>query len=77
MGLFGTILSLPVSGPVKGSLWVARQIHEAAEREANDPAALRRELGRLEKALLAGEISEDDYDAAETLLLQRLRDLQA
>ncbi|MEO0915903.1 MAG: gas vesicle protein GvpG [Pseudomonadota bacterium] len=73
MGLLGTLMTLPVAGPLKGSLWVAKKIHETAENELNDPSAIRRALARLEEQLLAGEISEDDYDEAEMDLLLRLR----
>lgn len=74
MGLLRSLVSLPVAGPIKGSLWVARKIHEAAEQQLNDPAAIRSELQRLEAALLAGEISEEVYDEAELVLLARLRE---
>lgn len=77
MGLLTSLLTLPVAGPMKGSLWIAKKIHEAADQELNDPAAIRRELAALESALLAGEISEDAYDEAELVLLTRLRDAQA
>lgn len=73
MGLLRGLVTLPVSGPVKGTLWIAKKIHEAAEQEHNDPAALRAQLARLEGLLLAGEITEEAYDAAEQDLLLRLR----
>ncbi len=76
MGLLRSLITLPVAGPIKGSLWVARQVHDAAEREVNDPGAIRQELARLESAFLAGDISEADYDDEELVLLQRLRDAQ-
>lgn len=73
MGLVKTLLTFPVSGPVKGGLWVAGKIHEAAEQKMNDPAAIRSALQRLEDQLLSGEISEDEYDEAEEVLLRRLQ----
>ena len=76
MGILRSLLSLPVKGPVNGGLWIARKIHETAEREMNDPAALRSALVSLEKQLLAGEISEEDYDTAETEILFRIKALQ-
>ena len=75
MGLLTRLLTAPVAGPIHGSLWMARKIHEAVEQQVNDPGAIRRELQRLETALLSGEISEDDYDEAEMVLLTRLRDI--
>ena len=77
MGLLSTLITLPVSGPIKGSLCVARQVHDAAERELNDPGAIRRELARLERVFLAGEITEEAYDDAELELLQRLKDAKS
>ncbi len=77
MGLLSTLITLPVSGPIKGSLWAARQVHHAAERELNDPGAIRRELARLERVFLAGEITEEAYDDAELELLQRLKDAKS
>lgn len=74
MGLLRSLLTFPVSGPIQGSLWIAGKIHEAAEQELNDPGTIRRELQRLETALLAGEISEEAYDEAELVLLTRLRE---
>lgn len=73
MGLLRSLLSLPVKGPIDGTLWVARQIQDAADKELNDPAALRKALAALETQLLAGAISEEEYDEAETRLLLRIK----
>ncbi|MEM8537580.1 MAG: gas vesicle protein GvpG, partial [Pseudomonadota bacterium] len=73
MGLLRQLLTLPVAGPLRGTGWIAEKIHEAAEKEHNSPAAIRKALAALEAQLLAGEISEDEYDQAETALLQRLQ----
>lgn len=73
MGLVSKLLTLPVSAPLKGSLWIGQKIHEAADQELHDPAALRSALSHLEKQLLAGEISEEEYDEAELVLLARLQ----
>lgn len=73
MGILGALLTLPVAGPVKGSTWVVRKIHDAVEADMNDPAAIRGELERLEAALLSGALSEDEYDTAEQVLLTRLQ----
>ncbi|MFA8442736.1 gas vesicle protein GvpG [Yoonia sp.] len=73
MGLLRSLLSLPVKGPIDGTLWVARQIQDAADKELNDPAALRKALAALETQLLAGAISEEEYDQAETRLLLRIK----
>ena len=73
MGMLSKLLLLPLTSPVVGSLWVGRQIAEAAEAQYNDPAALRAALNDAEKRLLDGTLSEDDYDVLETDLLVRLQ----
>jgi hypothetical protein len=73
MGLLSRLLLLPVSGPLHGSLWVARQIAETVERDRNSPTALREALRDAEARLIAGELSEQEYEAIETELLERLR----
>ena len=73
MGLLRALLALPVKGPVNGALLVARKVEEAANKELNDPATLRKSLAQLEMQLLSGEISEEAYDEAEPVLLLRLR----
>ncbi|MEU9980938.1 gas vesicle protein GvpG [Streptomyces sp. NPDC050856] len=71
MGLLGELLLLPVA-PVRGTAWVLRQVVTEAERQYYDPAAVRRELARLEERLEAGEIDEAEFDRQEDELLDRL-----
>ena len=75
MGLLSSLLLLPVKGPMDGAVWVAKKINESAQQEWNDPASSRKSLMSLEEKLLAGEITEDEYDAEETELLIRLKAL--
>lgn len=77
MGLLRSLLTLPVAGPAAGALWVARQVHEAADREIHDPAAIRRTLRALEQELEAGRIDEETFEEAEHVLLLRLRGASA
>jgi len=74
MGLLRTLLTFPVSAPVSGALWIARQVHESADQELSDPVAIRRTLAELERALEAGEIDEATYEEAELGLLRRLQE---
>lgn len=74
MGLLSKLLLLPVKGPIDGALWVTGKITEAAAAEVNDPAALRKRLTWLEAELIAGRITEDQYDEAEEEILQRLKE---
>lgn len=75
MGLLSSLILLPVKGPMDGAVWVANKVNESVQQEWNNPASIRKALVSLEKQLLAGEISEDAYDAAETELLLRLKAL--
>ncbi|MCX5215256.1 gas vesicle protein GvpG [Kitasatospora sp. NBC_00240] len=76
MGLFTQIVTLPLA-PVRGAVWVVERIQEAAEEEYYDPAPVERELAELEKALLAGDISEQAFDEREDELLDRLDEIRA
>jgi hypothetical protein len=73
MGMLTKLLLLPIKVPVDGALWVTGKIAEAANAELNDPAALRQRLIWLEAELMAGRLSEEDYDAEEERILERLR----
>ncbi|MGW2330897.1 gas vesicle protein GvpG [Streptomyces sp. NPDC001700] len=75
MGLLTGLLTFPLA-PVRATVWVAEQVLEAAEREAYDPAPVRRALTELEQELLAGRIGEDEYDRREDELLDRLEELE-
>lgn len=72
MGLFKLLLS-PVTGTLDAALWVAEKVHDAALDSFHDPALIKKELILLEQQLLAGEITEEEYEAAEELLLMRLK----
>lgn len=73
IGLLRKTLQLPVSGPAHGVVWIARQVAAAADAQRNDPAVLREALVAAEARLLAGELSEEEYDEIEDDLLARLR----
>lgn len=71
MGLFG----LPV--PVRGTIWVAEQVLREAERQYYDPGVIRAELDRVDDLRRSGEISDDEADAWEDELIERLLEGQA
>jgi hypothetical protein len=75
MGVLGTTLGLPVTGPMRGLAWLARQIAEAASREMADPARIESALLALERKLNAGEIDEASFEAEEALLLAQLDEI--
>lgn len=73
MGFLTDLLTLPVLGPIKGVMWIARQAAEQAERELYDEDTVRGQIQELELRHDLGEISEEEYLAAEERLLTRLR----
>lgn len=76
MGFLTKLVTLPVLGPVKSVVWVAEKITEQAERELYNEDAVRGKLMELELRYDLGEISEEDYLAAEEELLALLRIIQ-
>lgn len=73
MSLLFDLLTLPVLGPVRGVIWIAEKVSAQAEKELYDEEAVRGQLMELELRYELGEISEEEYLAAEEALLQRLR----
>jgi hypothetical protein len=64
--------------PVKGVLWVFREIHDAAQQElAGESEAITAALSELYMKLETGQITEEQFDAQEKVLLDRLDRLQA
>ncbi|ADE84817.1 gas vesicle protein GvpG [Rhodobacter capsulatus] len=77
MGLLRKLLLAPVELPITGALWIVEKIAETAESELTDPGTVRRLLRGLEQQLEAGEITEEEYEFAEEILLDRLKRGQA
>lgn len=64
--------------PVKGVLWVFREIHDAAQQElAGESEAITGSLSELYMRLETGQITEAEFDVQEKVLLDRLDRLQA
>ncbi len=64
--------------PVKGVLWVFREIHDAAQQElAGESEAITAALSELYMKLEIRQITETEFDAQEKVLLDRLDRLQA
>ena len=59
--------------PVNGFKFILRQIEELANRELNDDTAIKEQLLELQMRLELGEVSDEDYIAAERELFARLR----
>lgn len=76
MGLL-SLLTLPVTGPVRGGWWVLEQIVAAAEGELYDEGRIVADLRALGADLEDGRISEEEHAAAEEALLERLMEARA
>ena len=64
--------------PVKGILWIFREIHNAAQEEvANEPESISQQLRNLYMQLETSAISEQQFDAQEKVLLDRLDEIEA
>lgn len=63
--------------PLRGLVWIAERVHEAAREEmAGEAEAITAELQRLYLLLESGQIAETDFDARERELLDRLEALE-
>lgn len=64
--------------PVKGLLWVFRELHDAARRQVEGEAeALTQQLSTLYMQLETGQISPEQFDEAEAAILARLDEIDA
>ena len=72
MGFVFDLLTSPVLGPIRGVHWLATKVAEAAESELLDEDRVRGELLELQIRLEMGEISEEEYDKQERMLVERL-----
>ncbi len=62
--------------PARGILWVFEKVSQAAEEEmAAEADVIKAELRELYMMLETGKIPEQEYDAREKLLLDRLENL--
>ena len=71
MGLFTALLTLPVA-PVRGVVWVSERVLDQVTAEQSDPAQIYAQLEEIDDARAAGEISEEESEAAESELVARL-----
>ncbi|MGW7045827.1 gas vesicle protein GvpG [Streptomyces avermitilis] len=75
MGLITGLLTFPIA-PVRGVIWVAEKLNEAAERELHDPGVLRAQLAVLNQEFEDGDISLEEFEREEERLLDRLHAAQ-
>lgn len=70
--LLGQVVTLPVSGPLKGTRWITQQVADAAEAELYDEQRIMAELRDLARRYDNGELDEAEHDQLESALLERL-----
>jgi hypothetical protein len=71
MGLLTGLLTLPLA-PVRGTVWVAEQVLDQAESQYYDPSVIRRQLEDVDELRSSGQITEDEAEAMEDALVERL-----
>ncbi len=63
--------------PMKGFVWICEQIQEAAEQEqAGEADNITIELQKLYRSLESGSITEEEFEAKESVLLDRLDSIE-
>jgi hypothetical protein len=72
MGFVFNLVTAPVLGPIRGVHWLAEKIVEAVESELLDEERVRGELLELQMRLDMGELTEEEYDRQEKVLVERL-----
>ncbi len=72
MGLFLDFLTLPVLGAPRLVHWMAKKVTEETERELLDEDRVRAQLLELQTHYDLGEITEEEYDEQESILMERL-----
>jgi Gas vesicle protein G len=71
VGLLKELVLLPLA-PVRGTAWVADQIAEEADRRLYDEDNIKREMIQLDLDYEEGELSDEEREAMENDLLERL-----
>jgi len=72
MGFVFDLLTSPVLGPIRGVHWLATKVTETAENELLDESKVRYELLELQVRLEMDEITEEEYEKQENVLVERL-----
>jgi hypothetical protein len=74
MSVLGSIVTAPILGPFKGLMWLVETLAAHAESELYDEDNIRKGLAALEERFELGEITEEEFETAETALLERLNE---
>ena len=71
MGLLTELLGLPLL-PLRGVVAAAEQIRQQAEEEYYDPGRIRAQLEEVERQRAEGSLSDEEAEALEEELVERL-----
>ena len=71
MGLISGLLTLPLA-PVRGTVWIAEQVLDQAERDYYDEGAIQAQLLDIDAAREAGTMDEEEAERAEDALVERM-----
>ena len=71
MGLFTGLLTLPLA-PVRGVKWIAEVVAEEADRQLAEAQSPERALAELEATHAAGEMSDEEFEALQTQLIDEV-----
>ncbi|MCL2934758.1 MAG: gas vesicle protein GvpG [Trichodesmium sp. MAG_R03] len=63
------LLTLPITGPLDGIVWLGRKMQEQVDEEVDDKENLSKKLLTLQLAFDMGTISEEDFEVQEEELL--------
>lgn len=66
-----------ILAPLKGVYKLGKALHDRAYDELYDPKRIKEELVQLQLKLEMGEITEEEYDDYEEVLLERLEESQS
>lgn len=77
MGLISDLALFPITGPIKGLLFIFKQIKERVDAEQLDETRVEEELVTLSLRREFGEISDAYYLEQEDLLLKRFDAIRA
>jgi len=69
-------LALPAYGPPKLVQWLTQTLVDEAMRQEFDEGRVRTALMDLQELLDAGDLTEEEYDQQETILMQRLTEIR-
>ena len=72
MGLFLDLLTSPVLGAPRMVHWLAKKVTEEAERELLDEDRVRAQLLELQTCYDLGEVTEEEYERQEKVIVERL-----